>query len=90
MPLGKLRIDAEAAARFELGDRTPEAMIALAAAPGQATRIAATRLNTNAFAGRLGAVLPLARRIEVRVDYSGEFSANDTEHAALAGLSIRF
>lgn len=90
VPLGKLRIDAEAAARFELGDRTPEAMIALAAAPGQATRIAATRLNTNAFAGRLGAVLPLARRVEVRVDYSGEFSANDTEHAALAGLSIRF
>ena len=78
------------AARFELGDRSPEALIALAVAPGQATRIASTGLNRSAYAARLGAVLPITRRIEVRLDYSGEFSRNDTEHAALAGLNIRF
>jgi len=89
-PLGKLRLDAEAAARFELGDRAPEALIALAAAPGAATRIGAPRLAGTAFAGRLGAVLPITSRIEVRFDYAGEFSSTDTEHTAQAGLSIRF
>jgi outer membrane autotransporter protein len=89
-PLGKLRLDAEAAARFELGDRAPEALIALAAAPGQATRIGAARLAGTAFTGRLGAVLPITSRIELRVDYAGEFSATDTEHTAQAGLSIAF
>jgi outer membrane autotransporter protein len=88
--LGRLRIESELAARFELGDRAPQAMIALASAPGEGTRIASTRLNSAAFAGRIGAVLPITRAIEVRVDYSGEFSRNDTEHAAVAGLSIAF
>ncbi len=90
VPLDKLRLEGEVAARFELGDRSPEALIALAVAPGQATRIASTGLNRTAYAARLGAVLPITRRIEVRLDYSGEFSRNDTEHAALAGLNIRF
>jgi outer membrane autotransporter protein len=89
-PLGKLRLDAEAAARFELGDRAPQALIGLAAAPGSATRISAARLAGTAFTGRLGAVLPITSRIEVRVDYAGEFSTTDTEHTAQAGLSIRF
>ncbi len=90
LPLGKLRLDAEGAARFELGDRAPQALIALVAAPGQATRIASTRLAGTAFTGRLGAVLPITSRIEVRVDYAGEFSSTDTEHTAQAGLSIAF
>ncbi|MFN3989403.1 MAG: autotransporter-associated beta strand repeat-containing protein [Erythrobacter sp.] len=89
-PLGKLRLDAEAAARFELGDRAPEALVALAAAPGAATRIGAPRLAGTAFTGRLGAILPITARMEVRFDYAGEFSGTDTEHAAQAGLSIRF
>ena len=89
-PLGKLRIDAEAAARFELGDRASQALIALAAAPGAATRIGAARLAGTAFTGRLGAVLPITSRIEVRLDYGGEFSSTDTEHTAQAGLAIRF
>jgi fibronectin-binding autotransporter adhesin len=90
LPLGKLRLESDLAARFELGDRAPQALIALAAAPGQATRIASTRLAGTAFAGRLGAVLPIARRIEIRLDYAGEFSGTDTEHTAQAGLSIAF
>lgn len=90
LPLGNLRLESDLAARFELGDRAPQALIALAAAPGQATRIASTRLAGTAFTGRLGAVLPIARRIEVRVDYAGEFSATDTEHTAQAGISIAF
>jgi outer membrane autotransporter protein len=90
VPLGKLRLDGEVATRFELGDRAPAALIALAESPGQATRIAATGLNRTAYTTRLGAVLPINRRIEVRVDYAGEFSGNDTEHAATAGLSIAF
>lgn len=90
LPLGPLRLDADAAARFELGDRAPHALLALAAAPGQATRTAATRLAGTAFTGRLGAVLPLTSRIEVRLDYAGEFSTSDTEHTAQAGISIRF
>ena len=90
LPLGPLRLDADAAARFELGDRAPQALLALAAAPGQATRTAATRLAGTAFTGRLGAVLPLTSRIEVRLDYAGEFSTTDTEHTAQAGISIRF
>jgi outer membrane autotransporter protein len=89
-PLGRLRLDAEAAARFELGDRAPEALIALAAAPGAATRITAPRLAGTAFTGRLGAVLPITSRIEARLDYTGEFSSTDTEHTAQAGITIRF
>ncbi|MFL0670449.1 MAG: autotransporter domain-containing protein [Erythrobacter sp.] len=89
-PLGRLRLDAEGAARFELGDRAPEALIALAAAPGQTTRITAPRLAGTAFTGRLGAMLPITKRIQVRLDYAGEFSNTDTEHTAQAGLSIAF
>ena len=88
--MGKLRLDAEGGARFELGERTPQALLGLTAAPGQATRIGSTRLAGTAFTGRLGAVLQVARRIEMRIDYSGEFSSTDTEHAALAGISIAF
>lgn len=88
--LGKLKLDAEGAARFELGDRAPEALIALATAPGAATRIGAPRLAGTAFVGRIGAVLPITARIEVRLGYTGEFSNTDTEHVAQAGLSIRF
>ena len=89
-PLGRLRLDAEAAARFELGDRAPQALIALAAAPGQATRIGAARLAGTAFTGRIGAALPITSRIEVRFDYAGELSATDNEHTAQAGISIQF
>ncbi|PLK24679.1 hypothetical protein C0V72_05220 [Porphyrobacter sp. TH134] len=87
---GKVRIETEAAARFELGDRAPQALVALGAAPGQATRIAATGLARTALTGRLGAVVPLTRRIEIRLDYAGEFSATDTEHSAQAGITIAF
>jgi len=90
LPLGKLRIDSELAARFELDDRAPQALTAFATAPEQATRIASTRLNSTAYAGRIGAVLPIGKQMEIRLDYSGEFSSNTTEHAALAGLSIAF
>lgn len=88
--LGPLVIEAEAAARFELGDRAPEAMIALASAPGLATPTAATRLNRTAYLGRINARVPIARRVEASLSYSGEFSGNDTDHAALAGISIAF
>jgi outer membrane autotransporter protein len=88
--LGKLRIESQAAARFELGDRAPQALIALAAAPAQATRTNAARLAGTAFTSRFGAALPLTRRIEIRLDYAGEFSKTDTEHTAQAGISIAF
>ena len=88
--LGALRLEGEAAARFELGDRDPNALIALAAAPNQTTRIAGTRLNSSAFTGRLNAVLPITKGVEASLSYSGAFAGNDTEHAALAGLSIAF
>ena len=90
LALGKLRLDAATAVRFELGDRTPMALTALAAAPGQSGQIAAARLNSTAFQGRLGAVMAVTQRMELRFDYSGEFSANDTEHSAMAGVRITF
>ncbi len=90
LALGGLRLESEAAVRFELGDRVPQVLTALATAPGQSARITATHLAGTAFTGRLGAVLPLTRRITLRADYAGEFSSTDTAHTAQAGLTIAF
>lgn len=89
-PLGPFWLETEVAARFELGDRVPQAMIGLGLMPDQASPIAGTRLSQTAARTRVNLELPLAKGVRTAINYSAELSSADVEHAALVGLNIAF
>jgi fibronectin-binding autotransporter adhesin len=88
--IDRLRLSASLAGRAQLGDRDPNALIALAAAPGQSFTILGTQLDDFALAARLDATLHLGRAVDLSVGYSGLVGANTRDHAARATLSVRF
>jgi outer membrane autotransporter protein len=78
------------AGRAQLGDRDPQAELALAAAPGQAFAVSGVQLDKLALAARLEAVLELDERINLTAGYTGLIGSTITDHGARATLHIRF
>jgi outer membrane autotransporter protein len=91
IPVGKrLRLDGTLGARAQLGDRDPQALIALAVAPQQAFAVSASQLDKWAFAARLDAQLSLEENLSISVGYTGLIGASQTDHGARATLQVRF
>lgn len=91
VPVGKvLRFDGTLAARRQLGDRDPQALMALAAAPGQTFAIEGTQLDRTAFAGRLDAVFQFDEHVAITLGYTGLIGKTQTDHGARATVSVRF
>ncbi|UYV16018.1 autotransporter-associated beta strand repeat-containing protein [Porphyrobacter sp. ULC335] len=85
-----LRLGGSLGARAQLGDRDPQALIALAAAPQQAFAIDAAQLDEVAFAGRFDAVLELEENLMISVGYTGLIGSTQTDHGARATVQVRF
>ncbi|WDA40192.1 autotransporter-associated beta strand repeat-containing protein [Erythrobacter sp. BLCC-B19] len=91
VPVSKsLRLDGTLAARGQLGDRDPQALIALAAAPQQAFAVQGAQLDKWAFAARLDAELTLEENLSISVGYTGLIGSSQTDHGARATLQVRF
>lgn len=90
LPIGKINLSATVAGRLQLGDRSPAAVIALAAAPGQAASVAGVQLDRLALTTRLDATTAIARHVDVSLGYTGLIGKDSADHGARASLTIRF
>ncbi len=78
------------AGRAQLGDRDPQAQLALAASPQQAFSVAAAQLDAFAVAARLDAAITLGKNVDLSVGYSGLIGSTITDHGARATLQVQF
>lgn len=85
-----LRLEGTLAARRQLGDRTPETNLALAAAPQQAFTIRGVQLDRTASSARLEAQLQLEENLSIALGYSGLLGETIKDHAARATVQVRF
>lgn len=85
-----LRLAGTLAGRAQIGDRAPEAQIALAVAPQQSFGIGGVQLDDLALAARLDATLELGRNVELSVGYTGLIGDTIQDHGARATLQIAF
>lgn len=85
-----LRLEGMVAARRQLGDRAPEASLALAAAPQQAFAVRGVQLDKTAISTRLEAQLQLEENLAITLGYSGLLGDTIKDHAARATISVRF
>ncbi|MFO6448897.1 autotransporter-associated beta strand repeat-containing protein [Erythrobacter sp. NE805] len=85
-----LKLAGTLAARHQLGDRDPEASLALAAAPASAFAIAGTQIDKTALAARLDATLALGKNLSIAVGYTGLIGDTVTDHGARATVQVRF
>ncbi|MBU7581217.1 MAG: autotransporter domain-containing protein, partial [Porphyrobacter sp.] len=91
VPVGKvLRLNGTLAARHQLGDRDPQAILALAAAPQQAFAIQGAQLDKTALAARLDAQFDLGDSLSISLGYTGLIGKNQTDHGARATVQVRF
>lgn len=91
VPVGKvLRLNGTLAARRQLGDRDPQAILALAAAPQQAFAIDGGQLDKTALAARLDAQFDLEDNLSISLGYTGLIGKTQTDHSARATVSVRF
>jgi outer membrane autotransporter protein len=88
--LGPVRLSGTLSGRAQLGDRRPVALIALLAAPGQASEIRGVQLDDFALGAGLDATWRLGRAVDLSVGYSGLIGSATRDHAIRAMLSIRF
>ncbi len=89
--IGKsLRLGGTLAARARFGDRDPQALLALAAAPEQAFAINGAQLDELAFAGRFEAAVQLEENLAFSVGYTGLLGKTQSDHGARATIQIRF
>jgi autotransporter-associated beta strand protein len=85
-----LHLNGTLAARRQLGDRDPQAILALAAAPQQAFAIEAAQLDRTALSARLDAQFNLEENLSIAVGYTGLIGRTQTDHAARATIQVRF
>ncbi|SHN64792.1 autotransporter-associated beta strand repeat-containing protein [Erythrobacter sanguineus] len=91
VPIGKsLSINGAFAGRAQLGDRDPQAFLALAAAPQQAFAISGAQLDEFALVARLDARFSLDDKLQVSVGYTGLSGITQTDHSAQATIQVRF
>lgn len=90
LPIGRINLSATVAGRLQLGDRSPAAVIALAAAPGQAASVAGVQLDRLALTTRLDATTAIAKHVDVSLGYTGLIGKDSADHGARASLTIRF
>jgi outer membrane autotransporter protein len=91
VPVAKgFTLSGSVAGRAQLGDRDPQAQIALAAAPQQSFGINGVQLDDVALAARLEALVELGENIDFTVGYTGLLGSAFTDHGARATLQVRF
>lgn len=91
IPVGKvLRLGGMLAARRQLGDRDPQALLALAAAPQQTFAIEGAQLDRTALAARLDAAFQFDENVAITIGYNGLIGKTQTDHNAAATISVRF
>jgi outer membrane autotransporter protein len=91
LPLGRgFTLAGTLAARAQLGDRDPQAQIALAGAPQQAFAIRAAQLDEVALAARFDAQFEVAEGVDFSIGYSGLIGSTIQDHGARATLNVRF
>jgi outer membrane autotransporter protein len=91
IPAGKgLMLLGTLAGRAQLGDRDPQAQLALAAAPQQGFAVSGVQLDKFALAARLEAVVGLDDNVDFTVGYTGLIGSSVTDHGARATLQVRF
>lgn len=88
--MDKLLLSGTLAGRAQIGDRDPQALVALAAAPAQAFGIRGVQLDSFALAARLDATVSLGRNADLAIGYTGLIGNDTKDHGARATLSIRF
>jgi fibronectin-binding autotransporter adhesin len=91
VPVGKsVKLAGTLAGRWQLGDRDPQAQLALAAAPNQAFGVSGAQLDELALAARFDATVALGSNAELSVGYTGLIGSTVTDHGARATLQVRF
>ena len=91
LPVGKsLTLFGTLAGRAQLGDRAPQAQLALAAAPQQAFGVAGAQFDEVAVAARLDASLKLGKNVDFSVGYTGLIGSTISDHGARATLQVQF
>ena len=91
LPVGKsLTLFGTLAGRAQLGDRAPQAQLALAAAPQQAFGVAGAQFEEVAVAARLDASLKLGKNVDFSVGYTGLIGSTISDHGARATLQVQF
>ncbi|MCL9999325.1 MAG: autotransporter domain-containing protein, partial [Erythrobacter sp.] len=91
LPVGKsLTLFGTLAGRAQLGDRDPQAQLALAAAPQQAFSVAGVQLDEVALSARLDASLKLGKNVDFSVGYTGLIGSTISDHGARATLQVQF
>jgi outer membrane autotransporter protein len=91
LPIARLlRLEGTLAARTQLGDRDPQAQLALAAAPQQTFAVSGVQLDKTALAARLDATLTLEDNLAISLGYSGLIGSTTTDHGARASVHVRF
>jgi len=88
--MDRLMLSGTLAGRAQIGDRDPQALVALAAAPAQAFGIRGVQIDKFAIAARLDAMVKLGRNADLSLGYSGLIGSDTTDHGARATVSIRF
>ena len=91
VPVSKvLQLGGTLAARRHLGDRDPQAQLALVAAPQQAFAVQGAQLDRTALAARLDAMFTFEENLSITLGYSGLIGNTQTDHAARATIEVRF
>lgn len=85
-----LRLGGTLAARHQMGDRDPQASLALAVAPQQAFAVDGVQLDKWALAARLDATLELEENLAISLGYAGLLGETRTDHSARATVQVRF
>jgi len=78
------------AGRAQLGDRDPQAVLALAAAPNQAFGVAGAQFDEVALSARLDAAIRLGKNVDLSVGYTGLIGSTVSDHGARATLQVQF
>lgn len=91
MPVGKgMTLSAALAGRAQLGDRDPQAQLALSAAPQQAFAVSGVQLDKLALAARFDAAVKLGKNVDLTIGYTGLIGSTITDHGARATLNVQF
>ncbi|BCW90435.1 hypothetical protein sos41_36040 [Alphaproteobacteria bacterium SO-S41] len=88
--LGDVHLSGTFGGRVQLGDRGPNAAIALAAAPSQAFGIEGIQLDDFAITARLDATMRINDGIDLSLGYTGLVGAATSDHGARVTLGVRF
>ncbi|WP_285712020.1 autotransporter-associated beta strand repeat-containing protein [Erythrobacter oryzae] len=91
MPVGRsLTLFGSLAGRAQLGDRDPQAQLALAAAPQQAFGVAGAQFDEVAIAARLDAEFKLGKAVDLSLGYTGLVGSTVSDHGVRASLQVQF